>query len=145
VSARDLVGEESFPQLIELTWQTLSSFGISIDRTQASAEPDQRGEEPTLSVVQSLSLLQDGALAIAQQHGLELAEAAQLMAIATAFLVKESDQDIGAQVGFNVALYGFIEGCKTVPPPLGVGLQRAPQRPPNAEPKQPARTKRSIS
>jgi len=69
-------------------------------------------------VVQSVALLQKDALHIARQNGLELKDDAQAGAIATAFIVKECARDIGGVVGFNVAAYGFIEGCKTVPPAM---------------------------
>ncbi len=56
---------------------------------------------------------------IARNNGLGLKEAAQAAAMATAFVVKECSRNLGPEVGFNVAAYGFIEGCKTVPPAIG--------------------------
>ena len=58
-------------------------------------------------------------MSIARANGLELKEAAHAAAMATAFIVKECAKDIGAETSFNIAAYGFIEGCKTVPPLVG--------------------------
>lgn len=82
-------------------------------------ESANRGEEPMLSLVQSLELLQEYAMRIASNHGLGLQEVAQAGAMATAFIVRECSNDIGGEVGVNVATFGFIEGCKTVPPGMG--------------------------
>ena len=71
-----------------------------------------------LTVVQSLALLQEGAMRITSENGLGLEESAQAGAMATAFIVKECAKSIGGEVGFNVAAFGFIEGCKTAPPAL---------------------------
>jgi hypothetical protein len=38
--------------------------------------------------------------------------------MATAFIVEECARDIGADVAFNIAAFGFVEGSKTVPPAL---------------------------
>jgi hypothetical protein len=40
------------------------------------------------------------------------------IATPTAFIVSEGAGNIGPEVGFSIAAYGFIEGCKTVPPAL---------------------------
>ena len=77
-----------------------------------------RGQTPRLTLIESLDLLQDDAVRIATDCGLRLEEGAQAAAIATAFVVSQCAKDIGGEVGFNAAVYGFIEGSKTVPPLL---------------------------
>lgn len=62
----------------------------------------------------------------AEENRLSLREAAQSGAMATAFVVKECAGLIGGDVGFNVAVYGIIEGTKTVPPRLQ--LSKKPSR-----------------
>jgi hypothetical protein len=47
-------------------------------------------------------------------------ETAIACAMATAFIVKECARDIGADVAFNIAAFGFVEGSKTVPPALAI-------------------------
>jgi hypothetical protein len=109
---------EEGPQLINILGSMLQKFGVSLDKTKLGGSNALRGEEPKLSVVQSLTLLQGEAVRIAEENGLSLKEAAQSAAMATAFIVKECAGSIGGEVGFNVAIYGLIEGSKTVPPRL---------------------------
>ena len=71
-----------------------------------------------MTVLQTLSLLQDDALLMTKKNGLSLEQAAQSAAFATGFIIKECAGNIGAEIGFNVAAYGFIEGSKTAPPAL---------------------------
>jgi len=110
---------EAGPQLISITGAMLQRFGLSIDGEKLGGEKTKRGTEPELSVVQSLSLLQEDAMGIVRANGLEFKQAAQAAALATAFIVKECARDIDLETGFNVAAYGFVEGCKTVPPVVG--------------------------
>lgn len=108
---------EQGPQLINILAAMLQNFGIKLDKAKLGGNA-LRGEEPKLSVLESLTLLQDGALRIAGDNHLNLKEASQSAAMATAFIVKECAKTISAEVGFNVAVYGLIAGSKTVPPRL---------------------------
>ncbi|QDU78546.1 hypothetical protein Pla110_02500 [Polystyrenella longa] len=110
---------EKGPQLIGIMSSMLQQFGLSMDKEKLGGEQSKLGTKPDFSTVQSLSLLQDDAIGIAKSNGLELKEAAQSAAMATAFFVKECANDIGVETGFNVAAYNFIDGCKTVPPAIG--------------------------
>jgi len=110
---------EQGPQLINILGAMLQHLGVSLDAQKLRKHPKSRGREPELSVLQSLSLLQEGALKAASEGGLQLKEAAYAAAVATAFIVKECAKDIGSEIGFNIATYGFIEGTKTAPPRLG--------------------------
>ncbi|WP_431633823.1 hypothetical protein ACQVBX_09340 [Dyella sp. KULCS107] len=109
---------EEGPQLINILGSMLQNFGVVLDKSKIGGSNALRGEEPKLSVVQSLVLLQEDAVRIAEENRLSLKEAAQSAAMGTAFIVKECAGKIGAEVSFNVALYGVIEGSKTVPPRL---------------------------
>lgn len=111
---------EEGPQLINIFGAMLQNFGVMLDNTKLGGDGALRGEEPRLTVVQSLALLQEDAIRIAGENGLNLKEAAQSAAMSTAFIVKECAKNISGEVGFNVALYGFIEGSKTVPPRLQI-------------------------
>jgi hypothetical protein len=121
---------EQGPELISIMSAMLQHFGVSLSQEKLGGDPSKRGGSPELSTVESLTSLQEDALRIAKNCGLELKEAAQAAAIATAFIVKECAPAIGPEVGFNIAAYGFIEGCKTVPPLLaGEPAASAPQKP----------------
>lgn len=106
---------EKGPQLMNILAGYLHSQGVSLAEDKLGGSHAARGEEPRLTVVQATDFLQDDALRIAQDNRLSLEEAAQAAAVATAFIVRECAKSIGAEVGFNVAAFGFIEGCKTVP------------------------------
>ena len=52
---------------------------------------------------------------IRQQYQLSFEDGARACALTTAWLIQECSPQIGPEVGYNVAIYGFIEGTKTVP------------------------------
>lgn len=107
---------ERGPQLMGILGGALQSMGVALDKTKLGGDSAMRGQAPKLTLVESLELLQDDAMRIANECGLGPEEGAQAAALATAFIVRECAKDIGGEVGFNAAAYGFIEGCKTVPP-----------------------------
>ena len=120
---------DKYPELANLVMAFLKKSGIPLDPTKFGGSPEQRGSEPKLNVQQSLALLQEPALEIARRHSLSLEQAAQSAALATAFIVKECSQAIGAETAFNVAVYGLIEGSKTAPPRLRAATASSPGRP----------------
>lgn len=110
---------EQGPQLIDIMSAMLQRFEVSLNEQKLGGNSQDRGGALELSVLESLSLLQEDAIRISSSNGLGFKEAAQAAAIATAFVVKECAGNLGAEVGFNIAAYSFIEGCKTVPPAIG--------------------------
>ena len=104
--------------LINLLGTFLANNQVTFDSTMLGGAPEHHGTQPDLNIQQSLALLQADALQIAARHSLSLQQAAEAAALATGFIVKECVASIGGDVGFNVAAFGFIEGSKTVPPPL---------------------------
>lgn len=110
--------------LINLLDTFLAHNQIALDPARLDAAPEHRGAAPTLSIQQSLALLQADALQIAARHSLSLQQAAEAAALATGFIVKECAASIGSEVGFNVAALGFVEGSKTVPPPLAATTRK---------------------
>lgn len=109
---------EKGPGLVELLGTFLAKNQIKLDPTRLNGALEHRGSQPNLGTQESLELLQTDALKIAAQHSLSLQQAAEAAALATAFIVKECIASIGGEVGFNIAALGFVEGSKTVPPPL---------------------------
>jgi len=106
------------PMLVNTMAAFLSGSGVSMDALKVDAQAG-RGEEPRLGLLPALSLLQAEAIKIGENHGLTLEQSAQAAALATAFIVKECIPQIGAGTAFNVAVYGFVEGSKTMPPSIG--------------------------
>jgi hypothetical protein len=116
---------ERGPMLISTLGVFLSALHVQIDEQKLGGQSALRGAEPHLDILAVLSQFQERAMAIGEKHHLSLEQAAQSGALATGFIVKECAPQIGAETGFNVAAYGFVEGTKTVPPKLP-GLSQEP-------------------
>lgn len=112
------VANEEGPELINIMSAMLHHFGVTLNQERLSEEASRSSGAVKLSVVESLALLQNDAMHIVKANELELKEAAQAAALATAFVVKECSRNLGIEVSFNIATYGFIEGCKTMPPAI---------------------------
>jgi hypothetical protein len=106
---------EKFPALINLTGSVLINLGIDIDQKKLN---DISMEESNLNFLDTLNLLQSKAAEIMGQNKLDYEQMAYSCAMATAFLIKECQQDLVTEAGFNTAIYSFIEGSKTYPPEL---------------------------
>jgi hypothetical protein len=106
---------EKGPLLINTLGITLSGFGINLDEDSISAASKAESEK---SFLESLNILQDEAHEIMSRNKLTQEQMAHACAMATAFIIKACKADLSAESGFNTAVYGFIEGSKTYPPPL---------------------------
>ncbi|MDE2291310.1 MAG: hypothetical protein KGL53_04440 [Elusimicrobia bacterium] len=109
---------EKGPRFVAILATVLSKLGVTLDEAVITAEDAPRGAPPRQTTLETLILLQKDALGVASRNQLSLEEAALSATLATAFIVKECARDIQAEVAFNVAVRGFIEGSKTAPPPV---------------------------
>ena len=110
---------EKGPALINTVLVMLERMGVTVDHAKLNSG---RLNPPTMTVLQTQALLDDELLAIDRRHGLTPAACAQACAVATAWLIKQCADQIGPEAGVDLALYGIIEGSKTVPlrrPPSG--------------------------
>jgi len=107
---------EKGPVLINIVGGFLSASNIQLDKEKIGGEDNHRGETPRIGILDALSLLQQDAINICKCHSLDMGGSATAAALATAFVIKECAPQIGAETAFNVAVYGFIEGSKTIPP-----------------------------
>ena len=105
--------------LISIAATLIQRSGFELDAQRAGAKG--RGQEPGLSFLESMARLQAPAIEICRGRSLSLEQGAQSAAVATGFIVKECARSIDVEVAFNVAVYGFVEGSKTVPPLLKDG------------------------
>lgn len=108
--------DEAAPHLTSVLTAALKMFDSTLNTEQLGGPKRMMGEKPKLEISQSLNALQYNAMLKAQEHNLNPVQAAEAAAIATSHIVKECMPHIGIDVGFNVAVVGFTEGCKTVPP-----------------------------
>ena len=104
---------EKGPVLINILGWTLGNFDIHIDTNKLN---EASKTESNLSFLDTLNLLQNKAALIMNKNKLNFEQMAHAFAMAAAFLIKECQQDLPVESGFNTAIYGFIEGSKTYPP-----------------------------
>jgi len=98
---------EKGPILINFTGWMLNNLGINIDGKEFNKSSM---TESNLSFLDTLKLLQNKAAEIMSQSKLDYEQMAYSCAMATAFVIKECQNDLEVQSGFNTATYSFIEG-----------------------------------
>jgi hypothetical protein len=104
---------EKGPELVNIVTMMLGQYGLQLDEKKLNA--GNRGEPPKPTVLETQRLLGADLEKVRQQHQLGLQDGARACALTTAWLIRECSPQIGPEVGYNVAIYGFIEGTKTVP------------------------------
>ena len=100
------------PQLVNITHAVLQNFGIQIDNNKMSNGNQKHAESNFVDVI---SKVQVSALDIMKKRELNYEQMAQSAAIATAFIIQQSNK-ITPEEGFGIAIYHYIEGSKTNPP-----------------------------
>lgn len=100
------------PQLVNITLAVLNNFGIQIDNNKMSNGNRKHAESNFVDVI---SKVQAPALDIMKKRELSYEQMAQSAAIATAFIIQQSN-NIAPEEGFGIAIYHYIEGSKTNPP-----------------------------
>lgn len=106
---------EQSPGLINVIGGVLTSFGIEIDHEKMNSAVLQ---EPQLEFLPSLEATQKGAHKIKDSYKLNNKEMAISCAIASAFFIEQAKDDFSIESGLNTAIYGLIEGSKTMPPAM---------------------------
>ncbi len=119
---------EKGPMLLNIVIMMMQEYGLPQDKEKL-ADVGNRGKTPRLNVTQSQELLDADLRLIREQHNLTLEDAACACALTTAWLITECAPQIGLEVGFNIAAYGFIEGTKTVPRLENSAVQDKTKRP----------------
>ena len=105
---------EKGPELLNIVGGMLQKYGLQPDKEKLS-RVNERGEPPMLTVLEMQEALEDDLSDVRAKYGLSFEDGARSCALATARLIREGAPEIGLEVGFHIAAYGFIEGCKTVP------------------------------
>jgi len=106
---------EEGPELINVIGTVLSNMGVSVDNDKMESAQIQKTE---LDFLQSLDSTQTKASELMKKYGLTEKEMAVTCAMSTAFIIQQCQNDIDVESGFNTAVYGLIEGSKTVPPEM---------------------------
>ncbi len=100
------------PQLVNITYAVIQNFGIQIDNNKMSNGNQKYAESNFVDVI---GKMQVPALEIMKKNGLNYEQMSQCAAIATAFIIQQSNNIIPEE-GLGTAIYHFIEGSKTNPP-----------------------------
>tara|TARA_A100000171_G_C2065270_1_gene111982 strand:- start:78 stop:644 length:567 start_codon:yes stop_codon:yes gene_type:complete len=106
---------EQGPELINVIGVVLSNMGVTVDNDKMESAEIQKTE---LDFLESLSATQAKANGIMNKHKLNEKEMAVACAMSTAFIIQQCQNDVEVESGFNTAVYGLIEGSKTVPPEI---------------------------
>ncbi len=107
---------EHGPRLVRILGGALAHGGVELDREILSRGPDE-GRLAELDFLVAQSRLEAPFAAIAARRQLAPREAAEAAAAATAFLIQQFAEELNPSIAFGIAVYGFIEGAKTVPGP----------------------------
>ena len=105
---------EEGPRLIQILGGVLEQMGVKLDKDKLEEAPGPENQ-PLLDFLETQKRLEPQYAAIQASLGLSLQEAATAAAIATALLIKQTAQILDPHIAFGIAVYGFIEGTKTVP------------------------------
>lgn len=108
------------PILVNVLQWMLHNFSVELDSKKLNEKP----AESNHGFIETLNLLQDKARLILNANNLSFEQMAYACSMATAFLIKEYQIDLAPETGFGTAVYGFIEGSKTCPPPFSETSQK---------------------
>lgn len=109
------VANESGPELIGLLGGALARLGLPVDEETVDLTT---GIADGPAFLHTQALLEPTLTLVKEKHALSYKEAAQAAAVAAAILIKTGEKQLPRELGFAIAVYGFIEGSKTVPYPL---------------------------
>ena len=113
------------PQLVNITHAVLQNFGVQIDDKKMSGANQKQAASNFVDVV---GKLQVPALEIMKKNDLSYEQMAQSTAIATAFIIQQSNK-ITPEEGFGTAIYHYIEGSKTYPPDFDLNIEHSNNNP----------------
>jgi hypothetical protein len=105
---------EAGPRLIQVLAAALAEIGVALDQQKLGAS-GLEANRPKLGFLETQKRLEPLFSGIRARYGLSLVEAAEAGAVATAFMIHQCAGVIDPNAAFGVAVYGFIEGAKTVP------------------------------
>lgn len=103
------------PLLINILGWMIENMGNKIDNEKLNVSEK---EESKLDFLKTIEILQSSAIKIKNKYKLSFESFSYSCAMATAFIVSECKNDLSIESGFNTAIFGFIEGSKTIPPTL---------------------------
>ena len=107
---------EQGPRLVQILGGVLAHAGVALDPEilGRGLDPDRLSR---LEFLAGQTTLEAAFVAVGARYRLSPREAAEAAAAATAFLIQQFSEELAPSLAFGIAVYGFIEGAKTVPGP----------------------------
>jgi len=105
---------EQGPRLVNITAMVLTDAHVQLDQN-AINDDLMKGHEPLLDFLSTQQRLEPAFNDIRNKLGLSLTQAADAGALAAAMLIQQTSQVLDPNVAFQLAVYSFIEGSKTIP------------------------------
>jgi hypothetical protein len=105
---------EQGPRLMNILSGVLEQMEIRLDGGRA-AGPISAENEPLLDFLQTQKRLEPKYSEIKDRFGFSYEVAADAVSVATAILIQQTSEVLDPHIAFGIAIYGFIEGTKTVP------------------------------
>ena len=108
------IANQCGPVLVEVMRAGLSGLGIEIDDRIAGSGPTEQ-HAPLLTIIQTQEKLDARIGELTTSLGLHGEPAARSCALATALLISLTKDVLDPNIAFGLAVYGFVEGTKTIP------------------------------
>ena len=107
---------EMGPELVTLLSGVLEDSGITPDMGKLNVPHPEN--EPMLTFLETQAQLEPMFEKTRERLGLSFEEAAHAAAAGTALLIQQCAEVLDPDVAVEIAIFGFVEGSKTVPAPI---------------------------
>jgi hypothetical protein len=104
------------PVLVNTCARILAALGKEMPPTPPPPMTEEK-EKPRLTILETEAKLDPVFSMLRTQFNLDLEQSARAAAVATGIVVHAVSKGFDHVKGFGVAVYGFVEGSKTVPVP----------------------------
>ena len=105
---------EQGPRLVNIAATVLTDAGVKLD-PGAINDDLMKGHEPLLDFLATQQRLEPPFNTVREKLDLSQTQAADACALATAMLIHQTLNVLDPNVAFQLAVYSFIEGSKTIP------------------------------
>jgi hypothetical protein len=110
---------EQTPLLMQVTAGILSQIGIKIAEAPPETPADPKAK-PSLEFLETQKKVEPAYAPIKAKFALTDEQTAQSIAVGTALLIRHCAKFLDPNVAFGIAVYGYIEGAKTLAVPPSV-------------------------
>jgi hypothetical protein len=111
------LANERGPRLLNIIGAALSGVGIDPDLSKVTDE-SRSDHKPLMEFLDTQKRLEPPFNDVRQKLNLTLPQSAEAAALTTAMLIQQTGEVLDSNVAFDIAVYGLIEGTKTLPADL---------------------------